>query len=162
MLTVQKLIERYAHNIEIVKAQTAGLTHADSLVQLPFRANCMNWIIGHLVANRYSVLKLLGVDVSHEWQAIKRYAYDSEPVTGEGPGVIPLGDLLEILAQAQKRIERRTAEMSADEFSQPAAPYGDHYMPLDEWILFYLFHDSYHLGQTEIMRQAAGKNDKII
>jgi uncharacterized damage-inducible protein DinB len=35
-------------------------------------------------------------------------------------------------------------------------------MTIGEWLLFFFFHESYHTGQTEIMRQAAGKNDKII
>lgn len=162
MIKATKLIDGLARNVEIIKSQTTGLSHADSLVQLPFRANCLNWILGHLVANRYTVLKLLGVDVSHEWQAIKRYVYDSEPVTGDGPGVLQLSELLDMLAQAQARLARRVADMSEEDLAQPAAPYGDHTMPAEEWILFFFFHDAYHTGQTEILRQAAGKNDKII
>jgi uncharacterized damage-inducible protein DinB len=35
-------------------------------------------------------------------------------------------------------------------------------MSIAEWLLFFYFHDTYHSGQTEILRQAAGKDDKII
>jgi uncharacterized damage-inducible protein DinB len=29
-------------------------------------------------------------------------------------------------------------------------------------VFFLYFHESYHVGQTELLRQLAGKNDKII
>jgi uncharacterized damage-inducible protein DinB len=29
-------------------------------------------------------------------------------------------------------------------------------------LFFFFFHDSYHTGQTEILRQASGKDDKVI
>jgi hypothetical protein len=36
------LADAFNRNVEIIKLQTAGLSHADSLIQLPFRGNCMN------------------------------------------------------------------------------------------------------------------------
>jgi len=34
--------------------------------------------------------------------------------------------------------------------------------PVGFWLFFLYFHDSYHVGQTEILRQATGTDDKII
>ena len=34
--------------------------------------------------------------------------------------------------------------------------------PLGKLLFFLYFHESYHVGQTEIFRQLAGKDDKII
>ena len=34
--------------------------------------------------------------------------------------------------------------------------------PRSEWLFFLYFHDCYHTGQTELLRQAAGMNDKVI
>jgi len=45
-------VETYA----LLKRHTAGLTHADSLRQLPFKANCVNWVAGHIVATRANIL----------------------------------------------------------------------------------------------------------
>ena len=35
-------------------------------------------------------------------------------------------------------------------------------MPLADFLFFLYFHDSYHTGQAEPLRQLAGKDDKII
>jgi len=42
------------------------MSQADSLIQLPFRSNCMNWIVGHILTNRYNVLRLLGAELPIE------------------------------------------------------------------------------------------------
>lgn len=60
MITVTDLIESLERNLYIIKVQTQGLTHADSLLQLPFRGNCLNWVVGHIAANRNTMLYFLG------------------------------------------------------------------------------------------------------
>lgn len=39
----------------IVKA-TESLTHAESVLQLPFASNCMNWVLGHMAVYRDTLL----------------------------------------------------------------------------------------------------------
>ena len=162
MISPEYLASAYARNVQIIKQQTDGLSHADSLVQLPFRANCMNWVVGHLVTNRNSVLKLLGAELALEAERAARYAYESEPITGDGPGVLPLEELLAILECAQERLTSLLATITPDELNRQVVVFGDRPMTVGEWLLFFFFHDSYHTGQTEILRQAVGKNDKII
>ena len=77
--------------------QAAGLSQADSLVQLPFRSNCLNWVLGHLVSNRRTILKLLGDEQTIDGGLIARYEYGSEPITGDGEGVLALEQLLALL-----------------------------------------------------------------
>src|SRR4051794_4037563 len=62
VLTAQQLAEAHGRNVGIIKAQTAGLTHDESLLQLPFRGNCMNWVIGHILEGRNTILDLLGAE----------------------------------------------------------------------------------------------------
>ncbi len=59
MITPIDFAEAYGRNVETIKLQTEGISQADSLVQLPYSANCLNWVVGHIVTNRHSVLKLL-------------------------------------------------------------------------------------------------------
>ncbi len=162
MISPEFLASAYARNVQIVKQQTDGLSHTDSLIQLPFRANCMNWVVGHLVTNRNSVLKLLGADPALEAERAARYVRESEPITGDGPGVLPLEELLAILECAQERLTGLLATITPDELNRQVIVFGDRPMTVGEWLLFFFFHDSYHTGQTEILRQAVGKNDKII
>ena len=162
MITPKILAEAFYNNVEIVKMQAAGLSQADSLVQLPFRANCFNWVVGHLVSNRRTVLKLLGDEQTIDGTLIAHYEYDSEPITGEGEGVLPLDQLIDLLDLAQEQIAQRLAAITDDELAQPLSVFGGKQRTLGEWLFFFYFHDCYHTGQTEILRQAAGKDDKII
>jgi hypothetical protein len=52
MIRPDYLADSFARNVSIIKRQTEGVSHEESLIQLPFRANSLNWILGHLVANR--------------------------------------------------------------------------------------------------------------
>lgn len=162
MHTPTCLSEAFKRNLEIIKLQTEGLSQEDSLVQLPFRANCMNWVVGHVVTNRHSVLKLLGDEQLTAAERVQRYVRESQPVTGEEAGVLPLAELLELLEQAQTQMAARLAGITPLETERQVAFFGNKSMSLGEWLLFFYFHDTYHTGQTEILRQAAGKDDKII
>jgi uncharacterized damage-inducible protein DinB len=162
MITPKMLAEAYENNVEIVKMQAAGLSQADSLVQLPFRSNCFNWVLGHLLSNRRTVLRLLGDEQTIPEAQIARYEYGSEPVTGEEEGVLSVETLLALLDKAQAQIARRLDTISDEELARPMLPFGTRERTLGEWLFFFYFHDCYHVGQTEILRQAAGKNDKII
>ena len=162
MITPKTLVSAFENNVEIVKMQAAGLSQADSLVQLPFRANCFNWVVGHLVTNRHTVLKLLGDEQTLDGALIARYEYGSEPVSAEEEGVLPLETLLGLLEQAQEQIAKRLEVITDEELARPLVVFGSRERTLGEWLFFFYFHDCYHTGQTEILRQAAGKNDKII
>ncbi len=162
MITPIHLAEAYARNVNIIKMQTEGLSQADSLLQLPFRANCMNWVVGHIVTNRHNVLKLLEGAHPVEAERVKRYTRESQPVTRAEAGVLPLAELLELLEQAQAQMAARLADIETSTLEEQVAFFGNRSMSVAEWLLFFYFHDTYHTGQTEILRQAAGKDDKII
>lgn len=163
MISPEVLANAFGRNVDIVKRQTDGLSHADSLIQLPFRANCMNWVVGHLITNRLSVFKLLGVqDIPFDVSSLERYKRESEPIHADSEGVLPLEQLIATLEQSQGLLANRLNAISAEELSQPLAFFGNRSMPVAEWLFFFYFHDCYHTGQTEILRQAAGKDDKII
>ena len=162
MITPTYLAEAYARNVQIIKQQTEGLSQADSLVQLPFRANCMNWIVGHIVTNRHNVLKLLSGQFPPEAERVARYVRESQPVLCEEQGVLSLVELLDLLDQGQVQIAARLVEITPPELERSVAFFGGRAISVSEWLLFFYFHDTYHTGQAEILRQAAGKDDKII
>jgi uncharacterized damage-inducible protein DinB len=58
-----------------------------------------------------------------------------------------LGDALERLTEAQLAEE---------------SEWGGRTTSLAEWCQFFYFHDTYHTGQTDLLRQVAGANDKVI
>jgi uncharacterized damage-inducible protein DinB len=162
MITLENISAAYARNLEIIKMQTENLTHEQSLIQLPFRSNCLNWVVGHILTNRCNILKLLGAEDIRPGVSLDHYERDSQPVTADGEGVLKLDELIKHLEDTQERLEA-VLEQEDEESLQRSSPYRDRpERPVAYWIFFLFFHDSYHTGQTEIFRQAAGTDDKII
>jgi hypothetical protein len=160
MLTAQTLAKAYARNHRIIEAQAAGLTHQDSLVQVP-NLNCLNWVLGHLAEGRDQVLVLLGETPLLGEEEAARYRRESDPVTGDGPGVIHLERLLTVLGEGQARISSALPALPEETLAEEQ-PVGDRRLSLGERLHFAYFHDTYHTGQTELLRGLAGKADKVI
>ncbi len=162
MITLENISAAYERNLEIIQLQTNNLTHEQSLIQLPFRSNCLNWVVGHILTNRCNILRLLGAEELRPGVNLDHYERGSQPVTRNGEGVLPLEELLRLLEDTQERLSA-VFEQETEESLQRTATYRDRpERPIAYWIFFLYFHDSYHVGQTEILRQAAGMDDQII
>ncbi len=155
----QTFAKAFARNLWIIEAQTAGLTHQDSLVQVP-GMNCLNWVLGHLADYRDQVLAMLG-EAPALGEEGARYQRESNPVTGDGPGVVPLERLLAVLKEGQVRISAALSALS-DEALGAEEMVNDRRLTLEDRLHFAYFHDTYHTGQTELLRAVAGKTDKVI
>ena len=161
----QALNSSYQRTGWIISKQAEGLSHADSLLQLPFRGNCMNWVLGHILNSRERVLQSLDdaglLDESYQ----TRYRRGSEPVNEESQDILPLESLLESLLE--KLTESQTRIISALTKMEPAAlerlvPVAQQSELLGERLASLHWHETYHTGQLEILRQLAGTNDRII
>lgn len=160
MLSANDLAEAFARNVTIIKRQTDGLTHEDSLLQPPFHGNCLNWVLGHIAASRDDVLDLLG-EPPVLGDAGARYKRGSEPLVAEEDGTLRLDALLDRLDRAQERIAAALARMDEAALAR-LLPFGSRQMSVGQRVFFLYFHESYHVGQTELFRQIAGKHDQVI
>ena len=82
MPNAQKLIQSFQTTTWLINKQADGLSHEQMLLQLPFRGNCFNWILGHIVTNRDKVLVLLGEEPQFSEAEVARYMRGSDPVVG--------------------------------------------------------------------------------
>jgi uncharacterized damage-inducible protein DinB len=154
------LIDNFAFNQNVIHRQTDGLTHADSLLQLPFRGNCLNWVLGHILDTRNTVLKLLGAQPVFTKEEASLYGHGSDPITGEGKA-LPLERLLADLDESQNRIATALQSISPEALAAEIEMWKGK-TPLVEHLGFLNWHETYHVGQLELLRQLAGKNDAII
>jgi hypothetical protein len=159
MITADHVNKIFERGWWVIQRQTDGVSHQESLLQPEFRANCMNWVLGHLLYERQLVLELLGVDLYPGKQITRRYAYDSEPITAESEGIIELGEMLAYLEEAGNRMAEG---FTALEQSQWESEIDDEGTKMWERLEFLAWHEGYHVGQLELLRQLAGKNDKVI
>lgn len=149
----------YKTNHWVMTHQTDGLTHEDSLLQLPFRGNCLNWVVGHILVSRQSILQMLGLQGSWTEEEIARYQSDAEPFqSADAPGILPFERLLADYARTQEQIAAGFAEISDEALAQT----NENGRTVADRLLFLAWHEGYHLGQTEYLRQLAGKDDKVI
>jgi hypothetical protein len=163
VIEAHTLLEMAGRNFGVVQRQVKDLTHEDSLLQLPFRGNCLNWVMGHIMQSRDKMLQQ--VDEPSVWTAdqIARYERESPPVTS----VVDAIRFEQILTDFQTTHERLTSKlkmMSIDDLTAPAKEVikGIPDWNVAEFLHFLLWHETYHVGQTELLRQLAGKNDKVI
>ena len=161
MITATDLIGALERNLGAIKAQTQGLSHADSLLQLPFRGNCLNWVLGHIAANRNTMLLFLGEEAIISEAHAKRYEFNSEPVCGDAGDILTLEQLLMVLEQGQGALTARLQKITVEELAREVQSFLGA-TTLGQLIFFLYWHESYHTGQTEALRQLAGKNDKVI
>ena len=160
MISSQDLSEAFARNVNIIKRQADGLTDEDCLRQLPSNSNCMNWVLGHIAVSRDDVLRTLGEPPEMQANGA-RYKRGSDPVTAADEDILPLEELLNWLDRTQERIATALTKMSAAALAREL-PSDERKLTIGQRAFFLYFHETYHVGQTELFRQLAGKNDKII
>lgn len=161
MITTTDLIGGLERNLGIIQAQTKGLSQADSLLQLPFRGNCLNWVLGHLADNRNTMLLCLGEEAILGEAHARRYGYGSEPVCGDGDDILTLEQLLTALEQGQSALAARLQNATGEELAGEVQSFLGT-TTLGQLIFFLFWHESYHVGQPEFLRQLAGTDDKVI
>ncbi|HEV2583775.1 MAG TPA: DinB family protein [Ktedonobacteraceae bacterium] len=159
MLNAQDLSIAFARNVTIVKWQAEGLTNEDSLRQFP-NGNCLNWALGHIAVNRDEVLRALG-EAPEMGDAGARYKRGSEPLKDADEGILTLEELLAWLERSQERIASALDKVDETALAREFGT-GDRKRTVGQSVFFLYFHESYHVGQTEMYRQFAGRGDKII
>ncbi len=147
-------------NHDILHRQVAGVTQAESLLQLPFEGNCLNWVVGHIL-DGYNLCNVwLGLPVIDGEACQQLYGHGSKPITGPEPAW-ELDRLLKMLDRDLMQLEAKVACMADAEFERGVDMWMGR-IPLIEALVFVLWHISYHTGQLEPLRQLAGKHDQVI
>ena len=152
-MTVAKadeLIRDYAGNTWLIKRHTEGLTHEESLLQPPFPANCLNWILGHIVLRRNSALEVLGQISFWTPRIASSYQSGSAPITSaQEARELPL--LLDDLEQTQDRITAALQAISEAELARIVESYRGS-LAVWEQLTGLHWHETYHVGQLDLLR----------
>lgn len=161
MIRVEDFSKMLEGEQDILLRQVEGLSHADSLIQPQPGGNCLNWVMGHLVVNLMDILSTLGQKPSGDLPDMARYRIGSEPILGEEEGIARLEKLVDAYRMLSAQISDRLSQMSPQDFDEE----------IDFWqgksrrgyvAFFYFFHNTYHLGQLEFLRNLAGRTEKVI
>ena len=160
MIKPADLVKALERNRRILEMQAADVTHEESLIQTDFNINCLNWTLGHIVNYRDDLLETLGGERVAPGR-LDRYQRESDPVTADGPGVLDVSELVALVGETQDRLAAAIGGLTEGELTVEHTD-GERSYTRAKQILFAYFHDTYHTGQTELLRQVAGKNDAVI
>jgi uncharacterized damage-inducible protein DinB len=154
------LIDLLQFNHEAIHMQLKDITHAESLLQLPFRGNCMNWVVGHILDARQEWLNLLGLPGTMTGDERKTYGYGSEPITSAAQAVL-LDSLMKRLDESLATLVSKLETLTQADLDREVEIWRGK-MPAAQALSFFQWHETYHTGQVEQLRQLTGKNDKVI
>ena len=143
----------------VIEHQADGLTEEDMLLQLPFRGNCFNWVLGHMAVNRDKILTTLQVEAFFDEDVISLYDAGSEPIVG-GETAVSSTTFLQFFTKSAEKLTQTIPQLSEAAYN---AIYDDkRQTTVGDRIEFLLWHEAYHVGQLEYLRQLAGKDDAVI
>ncbi|MGD8857921.1 MAG: hypothetical protein PVG33_16410, partial [Chloroflexota bacterium] len=109
----QSLSQSYGSTHWLITKLVDGLSNDDSLVQPPFEANCLNWVLGHILAGRNEALSYLGAELIWDEAELARYKTGSPPIT-RADQALPLERLLRDFEESQQRIVTALESASAE------------------------------------------------
>jgi hypothetical protein len=146
----------------VIKANTEGVTHEDSLVKPEPGGNCPNWVLGHIVASRNELLELLGMEPI--WDGSAR-----EPYRRGGPGLAdpararPFEQILADLDRTQELLPQGLSRVTAERLAEkaPFSPTRNPQETVGSLITSFVFHEAYHAGQTGLLRRIAGREGAL-
>lgn len=131
----------------VLNRNLKDITHAESLVTPAQGGNSINWILGHIIVSRDDIRELIGLDklCGDEMKMYHRGAENVDP--GE---LVEFKRLLDMYNEGQKMIEDKLKEIDLRDDNEKY-----------RMVTFLAFHESYHTGQTGILRRIIGKEGAI-
>lgn len=154
-MNAEDLSGLYAWTPRVVRMNTEGVDHAESLLAPAPAGNSLNWVIGHIVESRNGILELLGRPAFWSNEDRERYARGSSG-SDLGGRALPLEHLVAELDRSQEILIAAIKELTPEDLARSAER-----GTLGDRLGFLFFHEAYHSGQTGLLRRLIGKPGAI-
>lgn len=155
------LVKMFEFSFGAINRNLDGITDAESRIKPP-AGNSLNWVLGHIVVYRGTILRMLGeAPVIPDEQAVP-YRRGSTP--SDADVLQDLATLRGYYADSQQRLLPVLAAVSDDVLAEPV-PEPMNRPPLTgsvgDALLRLSYHESYHGGQIGLLRRIVGKEGAI-
>jgi len=142
-----------------IKQKTEGLTHADSMLQLPIPANCMHWILGHIMVHREQILGVIDGVTKPDEDEFALYGVGSEPLT-DPDKAIPLETILTRLDDLSDQVVAALEKMPASRLDDLLDE--EQGVTVAQRLHFNLvYHEAYHVGQLALLERAQTRLETV-
>jgi hypothetical protein len=147
---------------QVVHLNVDGLTQEETLIQPRPGGNCLNWIVGHLLAIYHNTLPLLNQEPVLPASVLQRYDRGSMPIRNAADAM-DISVLLAAWDECCKRIDAGLAALPIDTLDAPApmSPTNNPDETIGSLLNTVCWHQAYHVGQTGILRRLADKPGAI-
>ena len=145
----EALKENFGFTAWLIHKHVEGITDAESLLQLPFAANCLNWIVGHIVSQRNMALEVLGQPPVWDETTQARYQTGSAPIR-DGGDARPLAQLLEDLDRTQQCLAAALGSIAEADLERMVENMWG-VKTAAEHLTGFHWHETYHTGQLDIL-----------
>lgn len=146
-----------AWNTEMIHAHADDITLEESLIDPPDGGNNMNWTIGHCVKYRGLMLERAGYEIPWPTDKYDRFKRHSEALTDHSEAA-SMEEMLADLDRSQETL-MKWLETATDEVL--AQPTPGNMRDLGGMIGRLAWHEGYHIGQLELLRNMAGKHEPV-
>lgn len=139
----------------LIIKETESITHAESVLRLPFESNSMSWVLGHMAVYRDSLLSCTRQQVRLNAAELNLYVQGVAPITPENE-VVPLERLLLVLVDGFNAL---SSWLHSDpdglfEETPPGLELSFGATVVENFALL-CWPDSYHDGQVAVLRELA-------
>ena len=147
---------------QVVRLNLDGVTQSESLIQPQPAGNCLNWVVGHLLAVYHQALPLIGQEGVIETSVIQRYNRGSAPML-DGAEALDISELMAAWDECSRRVDAGLASLSDETLAMPApmSPTNNPHETIGSLLSTVSWHQAYHAGQTGVLRRIAGKAGAI-
>ena len=147
-------------NQDAIVRAIEGLSHAESLLQLPGESNCMNWVIGHIDTFRDGMLADIRQPEYMTEAEVNLYDAGSKPITLESKAVA-FERLVELQAQTYEAIcgwlagNPEGLENESRKDKSVGKGYLGYWTTVSEHFAQNIGHESIHVGELSALRELA-------
>ncbi len=152
----------YEITYSVLGKNTDGVDAGASLHSPERGGNCMNWVVGHMLHARNSILELLGQEKVGDAAQLERYARGTASPT-DSSDALSWDDMKKDFATSQERLRAGIAAATTEHL---ASPMPEDKNPFDvasvgQMLSVLNFHETYHVGQLGVLRRLAGMDGAI-
>ena len=153
------LAEGFEYTAEVIRTQVSEISPRVALIQPFAESHSVNWLLGHIVSSRSTPLTLL--NQAQVWDEGKRARYrdGSEPIGAAAPDVLPINRLMNLFECSQSRLIAGLEGMTDFQLMKSSG-YGQN--TVLHSLLYFHFHETYHVGQLTIIAELLGKRAKYL
>lgn len=150
----QDLVRRFGFNLTLLDTLRDGMDDAAWQATAGAGGNTAHWILGHVVASRRNLLRMLDVELPSEpWEVV----FGRAAAPGDTSDFPAVESFVAQLADLQQQLAARLGDLPSEvaERALPR-PFPDGTDTVLGAASFLNFHEVYHLGQIGLVRRQVG------